>query len=86
MAGNKEEDPNNLVSLLTGFEKDINQQVDESADFDSMNKAETSMDDNSKVCTCDDPPIPIPDIVMEQQCLATLISFILMLFVHKKPE
>ena len=25
MAGNKEEDPDNLVSLLAGFEKDINQ-------------------------------------------------------------
>ena len=33
MAGNKEKDPNNLVSLLTGFEKDINEQVDESTDF-----------------------------------------------------
>ena len=25
IAGNKEEDPNNLVSLLASFEKDINQ-------------------------------------------------------------
>ena len=58
--------------------------MDESTDFDSINKAEMSMDDNSKVYSCDDPPIPIPDIVMEQQCLATLISFILMLFVHIK--
>ena len=49
MAGNKEEDPDNLVSLLAGFEKDINQQVDESTDFDSINKAEMNMDDNSKV-------------------------------------
>ena len=73
MAGNKEEDPNNLVSLLTGLEKDINQQVDESTDFDSINKAEMSMDDNSKSVSshC-------------QKCLATLISFILMLFVHIK--
>ena len=70
--------------MLAGFEKDINQQVDESTDCDSINKAEMSMDDNSKVYSCDDPPIPIPDIVMEQQCLATLISFILMLFVHIK--
>ena len=42
------------------------------------------MDDNTKVYSCDDPPIPVPDIVMEQQRLATLISFILMLFVHIK--
>ena len=84
MAGNKEEDPDNLVSLLASFEKDINQQVNESADFDSINKAEMSMDDYSKVYSCVDPPIPIPDIVMEQQCLVTLISFILMLFVYIK--
>ena len=49
IAGTKEEDPNNLVSLLASFEKDINQQVDESTDFDSINKAEMNMDDNSKV-------------------------------------
>ena len=42
------------------------------------------MDDNTKVYSSDDPPIPVPDIVMEQQRLATLISFILMLFVHMK--
>ena len=84
MAGNKEEDPDNLVSLLASFEKDINQQVNESTDFDSINKAEMSMDDYSKVYSCVDPPIPIPDIVMEQQCLVTLISFILMLFVYIK--
>ena len=34
MAGNKEEDPDSLGSLLAVFEKDINQQVDESTDFD----------------------------------------------------
>ena len=84
MAGNKEEDPNNLVSLLVGFEKDINQQVDECTDFDSINKTEMSMDDNTKEYSCDDLPIPITDIVMEQQRLATLISFILMLLVHIK--
>ena len=33
MAENKEEDPNNLISLLAGFEKGINQQLDESTDF-----------------------------------------------------
>ena len=38
MARNKEEDPNNLVSLLAGLEKDINQQVDKCPDFDSINK------------------------------------------------
>ena len=43
MAGNKEEDPNSLVSLLASFEKDINQQVDEPTDFDSITKAEMSM-------------------------------------------
>ena len=65
MAGNKEEDPNNLVSLLTGLEKDINQQVDESTDFDSIKNSEMSMDDSGKVYSCNDPTIPIPDIVME---------------------
>ena len=72
MAGNKEEDPNNLVSLLTDFEKDINQQVEESTDFDSINKAQMGINDNSK------------DIIMEQQRLATLVSFILVSFVHIK--
>ena len=43
MRGNKEEDPNNLVSMLAGFEKDINQQLDESTNFDSINKAEMIM-------------------------------------------
>ena len=43
MAGNKEEDPNSLVSLLASFEKDINQQVDEPTDFDSITKVEMSM-------------------------------------------
>ena len=42
------------------------------------------MDDNTKVYSCDDPPIPVPDIVMEQQRLAKLISFILIVFVHMK--
>ena len=65
IAENKEEDPNNLVSLLTGFEKDINQQMGEFTDFDSINKTETSMDDNTKVCSCDDPPIPVGDIVWD---------------------
>ena len=84
MAGNTEEDPNNLVSLLTDFEKDINQQVEESTDFDSINKAQMGINDNSKVYSYDDPPIPIPDIIMEQQRLATLVSFILVSFVHIK--
>ena len=70
IAENKEKDPNNLVSLLAGFEKDINQQEDECTDFDSINKTETSMDDDTKVYSCDDPPMSVPDIVMEQQHLA----------------
>ena len=53
IAENKEEDPNNLVSLLAGFEKDINQQAHECPDFDSINKTETSMDDNTKVPSLD---------------------------------
>ena len=40
------------------------------------------MNCNTKVYSCDDPPIPVPDIAMEQQRLATLVSFILILFVH----
>ena len=69
--------------MLAGYEKDINQQVDGSTDFDSIAKAEMSVGVNSKVYSCDDPPIPTPDIVKKKQrCLATLISFILMLFIH----
>ena len=40
------------------------------------------MNCNTKVYSCDDPPIPVPDIAVEQQRLATLVSFILISFVH----
>ena len=46
---------------MAGFEKDINQQVDECTDFDSISKTDTSMDDNTAK-VCDNPPIPAPDI------------------------
>ena len=91
MAGNKKEDPKTLFRLLAGFKKDIKQQVDEATDFYTSNKAEIErrmikikQNDNSKIYSWDDPPIPIPDFVMEQQRLAALISFILMLLVHMK--
>ena len=64
--------------------EDIKQQVDECTDVDSIIKAEMSVDDSSKVYSCDDPPISIPDIVMEQLHVATLTGFILMLFVYMK--
>ena len=68
---------------MAGYEKDINQQVDGSTDFDSITNVEMSVGVNSKVYSCDDPPIPTPDIVKKKQrYLATLISFILMLFIH----
>ena len=83
IAANKEEDPDNLVQLLADSE-DIKQQVDECTDVDSVIKAEMSVDDSCKVYSCDDPPISIPDIVMEQQHVTTLTGFILMLFVYIK--
>ena len=43
-----------------------------------------SMDVASKVYSCNDPPILIPDFVMEQQRLATLINFALILVVYVK--
>ena len=58
---NKEQDQNNLFSLLAGFKKDINQQVDECTDSDSISKTDTSMDDNTAK-VCDNPPMPVPDI------------------------
>ena len=38
--------------------------MDESTDFDLINKAVMSMNGNSEVYFYDDPPIPIPNIVI----------------------
>ena len=86
MAANTEEDPNNLVSLLAGFKKDINQQVHECTDFDSINETEMSMDDNTKINYRDNPPIPVPDIVIEQQRLTSHQLYFNVVCSHKKPE
>ena len=42
------------------------------------------MDVNSPVYRCKDPPIPIPDMVMKEEFLATLLTFMLILFVYRK--
>ena len=39
--------------------------MDECTDFVSINKTEVSIDDNSKIYSCDDLPIYILDIAME---------------------
>ena len=60
--------------------------MQECTDFDSINETKMNMEDNTKINYRDSPPIPVPDIVTEEQRLASHQLYFNVVCSHKKPE